>query len=202
MSPEPPVLHIFGGPNGAGKSTLFARFQETAQRPVEQVNGDVLQQEHPQLSGFEVGEITSARIKELLAARASFSIENNLATADNYKLIHGAKAAGYRVELVYVGLDSVQECLFRVQQRVREGGHDVPPAIIEHRYHQSLSLLKQHYLSFDHIRLVDNTDRDTGYQTVAMIKNGRVLNVQTESVSWAKSVIRHMQQRERFVQPS
>ncbi|WP_083325905.1 zeta toxin family protein [Hymenobacter coccineus] len=48
MSPEPPVLHLFGGPNGAGKSTLFARFLETAQQPIEQVNGDVLQQQHPQ----------------------------------------------------------------------------------------------------------------------------------------------------------
>lgn len=67
----------------------------------------MLQQEHPQLSGFEVGEITAARIKELLASRVSFSIENNLATEDNYKLIRGAKAAGYWVELVYVGLDSV-----------------------------------------------------------------------------------------------
>ncbi|OGX90021.1 hypothetical protein BEN49_07765 [Hymenobacter coccineus] len=202
MSPEKPVLHIFGGPNGAGKSTLFARFQETAQQPVEQVNGDVLQQRYPQLSGFEVGEITAARIKELLAARASFSIENNLATADNYKLIAGAKAAGYRVELVYIGLDSVQECRFRVQQRVKEGGHDVPPAIIEHRYYQSLSLLKQHYLAFDHIRLVDNTDRATGYQTAALIEKGKVLEVQAEPARWANGVVRHIQQRERFAQLS
>lgn len=92
MSLEQPMLRIFGGPNGAGKSTLFARFLETTQWPVEQVNGDVLQQEHPQLSGFEVGEITAARIKELLAARASCSIENNLATADNHKLINEARA--------------------------------------------------------------------------------------------------------------
>lgn len=202
MNQEPSVLHIFGGPNGAGKSTLFARFQETAQQPVEQVNGDVLQQQHPQLSGFEVGEITATRIKELIAARASFSIENNLATADNYKLIHGAKAAGYRVELVYVSLDSVQECRFRVQQRVKEGGHDVPPAIIEQRYHQSLSLLKQHYHSFDHIRLVDNTDRNMGFQTAALIGQGKVLEVQAEPVSWANGVVRHIQHRERFAQQS
>ena len=173
----------FRGPNGAGKSTLFARFQETAQQPVEQENGDVLQQEqqHPQLSGFEVAALTAARMKELLAARASFSIENNLATADNYKLISGAKASGYRVELVYVGQDSVPECWFRVQQRVHEGGHDVPPAIVEQRYHQSLSLLKQHYAVFDHIRLVDNTDRAVGYQTVAIIENGRVQRIQPVS---------------------
>lgn len=180
---------------------MFARFQETAQQPVEQVNGDVLQQLHPQLSGFEVAALTAARIKELLAARASFSIENNLATADNYKLIGGAKAAGYRVELVYVGLDSVPECWFRVQQRVREGGHDVPPAIVEQRYHESLSLLKQHYAVFDHIRLVDNTDRAVGYQTAAVIENGRVQQVPPVSAGWAAGIVRHIQLRERFMQP-
>lgn len=201
MSPAPPVLHLFGGPNGAGKSTLFARFQETARQPVEQVNGDVLQQLHPQLSGFEVAALTAARIKALLAARASFSIENNLATADNYQLIRGAKAVGYRVELVYVGLDSVAECWFRVQQRVREGGHDVPPAIVEQRYHQSLSLLKQHYALFDHIRLVDNTDRAVGYQTAAVIENGRVQQVPPVSAGWATGIVRHIQLRERFVRP-
>lgn len=201
MSLAPPVLHILGGPNGAGKSTLFARFQETAQQPVEQVNGDVLQQQHPQLSGFEIAELTAGRIKELLTARTSFSIENNLATADNYKLLHGAKAAGYRVELVYVSLDSVAECQFRVQQRVREGGHDVPPAIIEQRYQQSLSLLKQHYAVFDHIRLVDNTDRATGYQTAAVIENGRVQQVQPVSAGWATGIVQHIQLRERFMQP-
>ena len=167
----------FRGPDGAGKSTLFARFQETAHQLVKQVYGDVLQQQHPQLSGFEVAALTTARMKELLAARASFSIENNRATADSYQLISGAKAAGYRMELVYVGLDSVPECWFRVQQRVREGGHDVPPAIVEQRYHQSLSLLKQYYAVFDHIRLVDNTDRAVGYQTVAIIENGRMQRI-------------------------
>lgn len=200
MSQELPVLHIFGGPNGSGKSTLFARFQETAKQPLEQVNGDVLQQQYPQLSGFEVAAITSARIRELLAARVSFSMESNLATVDNYKLINGAKAAGYQVELVYVSLDSVQECRFRVQQRVREGGHDVPSAIIEQRYHQSLSLLKQQYLSFDHIRLVDNTDRAIGYQTAALIEKGKVREVPAAPASWAAGVVRHIQQRERFVQ--
>jgi len=201
MSPAPPVLHLFGGPNGAGKSTLFARFQETAQQPVEQVNGDVLQQQYPQLSGFEVAALTAARMKALLAVRASFSIENNLATADNYKLISGAKAAGYRVELVYVGLDSVPECWFRVQQRVREGGHDVPPAIVEQRYHQPLSLLKQHYAVFDNIRLVDNTDRAVGYQTAAVIENGRVQQLPPVSPGWAAGIVRHIQLRERFMQP-
>ena len=99
-----------------------------------------------------------------------------------------------------MGLDSVLECWFRVQQRVREGGHDVPPAIIEQRYHQSLSLLKQHYAVFDHIRLVDNTDRAVGYQTAAIIENSRVQRIPPVSAGWAAGIVRHIQLRERFMQ--
>ena len=83
---------------------------------------------------------------------------------------------------------------------MREGGHDVPPAIVEQRYHQSLSLLKQHYAVFDHIRLVDNTDRAVGYQTVAIIENGRVQRIQPVSAGCATGIVRHVQLRERFVQ--
>lgn len=73
-----------------------------ARRPtVEQVNGDVLKQQNPQLSGFDVEAITAQRMKELRDSKLSFSVESNLAQVNKYKVIHGAKAAGYRVELMH-----------------------------------------------------------------------------------------------------
>lgn len=194
---EQPVLYVFAGPNGAGKSTLFNAM--AARMPaVEQVNGDVLKQQNPHLSGFDVEALTATRIKELRDKRETFSVESNLAQANDYKLIHGAKAAGYRVELVYVGLESVQECQDRVQSRVAKGGHDVPPAIIEQRYHQSLSLLKQNYKEFDRIELVDNTSRP--FQPGALIEQGRVAPSQMPPAEWVKGVVTHVQRLERINQ--
>ena len=73
------------------------------------------------------------RIDELRRQRASFSIETNLATEANYKPLRVATREGYLVRLVYIGLDSVALCQQRVRERVAKGGHDVPPADIEHR---------------------------------------------------------------------
>jgi predicted ABC-type ATPase len=194
---EQPILYVFAGPNGAGKSTLFDAM--AARIPaVEQVNGDVLKQKNPQLSGFDVEAITAQRIKELRDSKLSFSVESNLAQVNDYKLIHGAKAAGYRVELVYVGLESVRECQDRVVSRVAKGGHDVPPAIIEQRYHQSLSLLKQNYKEFDRIELVDNTSRP--FQPGALIEKGLVATSQAQPPAWVQGVVTHVQRMEKLNQ--
>ena len=193
---RPPVLVVFAGPNGAGKSTLFDRYQDQAGPGLEQVNGDVLKAKYPHLSGYEVDEMTVARIKELRTERVSYSVESNLAKAEDYKLIHGAKADGYEVRLVYVGLDSPEKCQDRVASRVAQGGHDVPPAIVEQRYHQSLSLLKQNYKHLDRIELVDNSKEN--YQLHALIERGRVAPLQSEPPAWVQGVVSHVQRLERI----
>ena len=88
------MLYVFAGPNGAGKSTLFEQFQQVTSPRIEQVNGDVLRQKHPEMSGFDIEARTVEQIKDLRDKRASFSIESNLAQHADYKLIHGAKAVG------------------------------------------------------------------------------------------------------------
>ena len=190
------MLYVFAGPNGAGKSTLFEQFQQATSPRIEQVNGDVLRQKHPEMSGFDIEARTVEQIKDLRDKRASFSIESNLAQQADYKLIHGAKAVGYRVELVYVGLESVVDCQSRVQSRVAKGGHDVPPAIVEQRYNQSLSLLKQNYKEFDRVELVDNTSRP--FQPGALIERGRVAPLQAEPPAWVQGVVSHVQRMERI----
>ncbi|WP_092743592.1 zeta toxin family protein [Hymenobacter psychrophilus] len=194
---QQPVLYVFAGPNGAGKSTLFNAMAARSSS-VEQVNGDVLKQQNPQLNGFDVESMTAQRIKELRDSRVSFSVESNLAQTNDYKLIHGAKAAGYRVELVYVSLESVRECQDRVLSRVAKGGHDVPPAIIEQRYHQSLSLLKQNYKEFDRIELIDNTSRP--FQPGALIEKGLIAPLQSPPPEWVRGVVTHVQRMERVNQ--
>lgn len=36
------------------------------------------------------------------------------------------KELGYHVRVFYVGLDTLDESLTRIQNRVRRGGHDIP----------------------------------------------------------------------------
>jgi predicted ABC-type ATPase len=65
-------------------------------------------------------------------------------------LIREWRAAGYRVELLFLELPSVDLAMQRVQQRVAQGGHDVPENDIRRRFSRGLS-------NFDRIyrRIVD-----------------------------------------------
>jgi predicted ABC-type ATPase len=48
--------------------------------------------------------------------------------------IRAWQGAGYRVKLIFLQLDSPEEALARVAQRVRQGGHDIPPETIRRRF--------------------------------------------------------------------
>ena len=52
-----------------------------------------------------------------------------------------AKKNGYKVYLYFVSTESPEINKLRVKSRRDQGGHDVPPDLIESRYYRSLDLL-------------------------------------------------------------
>lgn len=182
--PSPPVIYVLAGPNGAGKTSLY-QYEALA---VPRLNGDSLYQQ-----GLSVAEVEASLRQQLEAwidQRISFVIETNAASERDYVLFNSLKKAGYQLELRYVGLESVAVCRQRVAQRVREGGHDVPPALIQQRYANSLSLLKQHYRIFDRLQLYDNTGTEA--QQVAELRSGHPLQQTALAAAWAAPVLAHI----------
>lgn len=57
------------------------------------------------------------------------------------KLIRRLRAGGWRVELIYLALPSMEMSKWRVAERVAHGGHNIPAADIERRFSRSLSNL-------------------------------------------------------------
>jgi predicted ABC-type ATPase len=55
------------------------------------------------------------------------------------------QAAGYVVKLIFLRLDSAEEAVARVAQRVRQGGHDIPEAVIRRRFDAGLANFEQLY---------------------------------------------------------
>jgi len=47
------------------------------------------------------------------------------------------KTGGYRIELVFLSLPSVELAFQRIAARVRQGGHDVPRADVVRRFDRS-----------------------------------------------------------------
>lgn len=49
------------------------------------------------------------------------------------------------MELIFLQLNHADEAVARVQQRVRQGGHDIPEAVIRRRFAAGLDNFHRHY---------------------------------------------------------
>ena len=186
------TVYILAGPNGAGKTSLY--WYEASEVP--RLNGDSLyQQGH---DTYTVEAALRQQLDEWISRKASFVIETNAANERDYDLFNSLKKAGDRLELRYVGLDSPELCQQRVAQRVLEGGHDVPPAFIEHRYRSSLSLVKRHYRVFDRLQFYDNSDAEA--RLIADFTPGKLPPSTALAPAWAAPTLAHIAKMEAVYQ--
>ena len=77
-------------------------------------------------------------IEERIAGGETFAFETTLAGRTYLRLIERLRADGWRVDLIYLALPSVEMSKLRVAERVAHGGHNIPLADIERRFPRSL----------------------------------------------------------------
>ncbi|MBS0613378.1 MAG: zeta toxin family protein [Proteobacteria bacterium] len=148
MNPDRKVI-IIAGPNGAGKTTFAREFlPHEAACPVF-VNADLiaagLAPFAPQTAAVQAGRLMLAELDRYFQAGSSFAFETTLSGRAYLRHIHKWQAAGYRVELIFLRLNHADEAVARVQQRVRQGGHDIPEAVIRRRFSAGLDNFHQYY---------------------------------------------------------
>jgi predicted ABC-type ATPase len=138
MSGHAPLVVVVAGPNGAGKSTTAPRLLQGAMAVSEFVNADPIAQGlsyfNPRSVDFAAGRIMLTRVKALAEARASFAFETTLASRSFAAWMASLGASGYRTHLAFLSLPSAELAVARVAERVRQGGHDVPEAVIRRRF--------------------------------------------------------------------
>ncbi len=157
MSSEKPVenrprLLVFAGPNGSGKSTV------TKGLPIVgiYVNADDIKR----ISGctdLEAAQEAEKIRSILLEEKQDFTFETVLSTDRNLELLRRAKEAGYEIQAVFVLTCSSDINVRRVQERVRNGGHDVPEEKIRSRYIRSIKNLAKLVRIADRTRVIDNS---------------------------------------------
>ena len=138
MGSSPPLVVVIGGPNGAGKSTTAPELLRAALHVQEFVNADSialgLSGLRPETAAFAAGRVMLSRLKYLARQRADFAFETTLASRSFAPWLDTLRASGYRAHLVFLSLPSVELALLRVAERVRLGGHDVPPEVVRRRF--------------------------------------------------------------------
>jgi predicted ABC-type ATPase len=158
--PEPPTVYVIAGPNGAGKTTFASEFLPDFVKCRQFLNADLiaagLSPFAPETENVRAGRLLLERIRELAAARANFGFETTLSGRTYFKLLSDMRASGYRIILFFLWLPTAELALTRVQNRVKQGGHNVPPQDIRRRHAAGIQNLFRLYRStLDEWRLYD-----------------------------------------------
>lgn len=143
-----PTLVLLAGPNGAGKTTFIDRFLKRRAETFVFVNPDEVARDLPGAGperDLAAGRLVLERLEALIAARADIVLETTLATRSHARRLRACRAAGYRIELIYLRLPDAEASVTRVQRRVERGGHGIPEATLRRRFPLSLDYLETVY---------------------------------------------------------
>ena len=182
----PKAYTLVGGVNGAGKSSLTGALKEEHTDLGVIVDPDKLTLA---LGGdeYEGGRLAVERIETALRRGENLTQETTLSGGYPRRLAKRAKEAGYTVRLYYVGLDTLEECLRRIRNRVAKGGHDIAAADVERRFDRRFADVVRILPYCDEAKFFDN---DNGFVLVAEYRNGRILPQMPDPPAWLLELIK------------
>ncbi|MDD4774806.1 MAG: zeta toxin family protein, partial [Eubacteriales bacterium] len=125
------------------------------------------------------------RISAYIDGGGSFHLETTLPGATIVRQIKKAKAAGYRVKLYYIGLDSIETAIARVHRRVEKGGHGIDDNVIIKRFEHLPQRLRAIMPLCDRVVFYDNTVR---FRQIAIMQNNEVIDCDRDLPQWFRDL--------------
>ena len=157
---------LIAGINGVGKTSLIG-----ALKGLEFISNDVFDDTN--------------EIQDRLANNLTFTQETTLAGHRTEKIIRRARSQGYDVVMFYVGLNSAEESIMRIANRVRKGGHNIPEEYVKLHWQNRLEALKRVMPLCDEVIFYDN---ENGFVKVAEIKNNTFRYTNGYRPAWIRKV--------------
>lgn len=146
-----PVCTIIAGPNGAGKTTFALNYLPSQTTCRNFVNADLiasgLSPLNPDRELVTASRLFLQEIRSYVAKGESFAFETTLSGRSYLRMIRELIDDGWRVDLIYLWLPTVELSIERVAERVAHGGHSIPKDVIIRRYSKSVSNLLHNYAS-------------------------------------------------------
>lgn len=184
-------LWLLAGANGAGKSTFYRLYLKP--RGIPFVNADLIAREmapgNPEAASYKAAMVAERLRSDLLNRGVSFCFETVFSHVSKIDFIAHAKTLGYEVILVYIHLENPELNEARVNQRVTEGGHNVPPEKIFSRIPRTMKNISTILPLVDSARLLDNSSRKNPFRQVASVQKGRKYVLTDELPAWAEKLL-------------
>jgi len=178
-----PQLWIIAGPNGAGKTTLTEKVN-AGRIPV--VNPDEiafkLNSSDVSQVALKAGREAIRQQKAFLVSKKNFVIETTLSGNRELDLISKAQKEGFKVNLVYVGLENKDFSISRIASRVQKGGHNIPIADAVRRYPRSMQNLAEALNQADRAFVLDNSGKRS--RLLITKENGKFRNLSPKLPGW------------------
>ena len=186
-----PYYTIIAGVNGVGKSSLSGVLKSERNDLGYIIDVDRISIEH-NCTAIDAGKIAIRKINEFLAKNISFSQETTLSGYRPERTVRQAKGNGYTVRLFYVGLNSAEESVKRVQNRAVKGGHSIDATDVERRYGKRFDDLAKVIPYCDEVRFFDN---ENGFAEVGEYKNGELIPKGNYKPLWIKELFECLSRR-------
>lgn len=156
-----PHCYVVAGPNGSGKTTFAMKYLPTIASCHDFINADEIAKGLSPLNFraglLQAGKIFLDTLKQKIAARKDFGFETTLSGRFYISQIKELKQAGWKVILFFLFIPSADFSAMRVQQRVSQGGHDIPADDIARRFPRSIRNLFEYAELCDHTFCLDNS---------------------------------------------
>jgi predicted ABC-type ATPase len=114
----------------------------------------------PDLVRLEAGRLFLNELDRLAKAHTNFGFESTLSGLTYVSRLKRWKTLGYKIEIVFLQLNSPELALKRISERVKEGGHDVPRKDVLRRFDRGLANFKNIYSKLaDAWSVYDNSEK-------------------------------------------
>lgn len=164
------IYTIIAGVNGVGKSSLTGVLSGERTDIGVTVDTDKIMSEHgDRLKG---GKAAIEKINDSLEKGINLTQETTLSGVRTLKTIRRARELDYYIRLYYIGVDSAEESIKRIKNRVEKGGHHIPDEDVLRRYNKRFKDLITVLPYCNEVKFYDN---ENGFVEKAEYKNGSLI---------------------------
>lgn len=179
---------IVAGVEGCGKTSLMGILQNEIGNMGKIIDADKITVACGG-NAIEGGKAAIALINDCLEKEICFTQETTLSGNKTLQTMQRAMEKDYYIRLYYVGLDTMEESLLRIENRVKKGGHNIDTATVERRFHKRFEDLLRVLPYCNEATFYDN---DNGFVTVAKYKNGEMQPIGSKHPKWLTELMEKM----------